>query len=144
MLSPAVMMIFLSEPKQGKAIRFNESDCRPMGRSARGVTGIKFGSEEDEAIGLEVVKGDDAILSVCENGYGKRTPIEEYRKQTRAGKGIYTIKVTERNGPVVSIMQVANDDQLMIMTSAGKVMRFEVSRSWHYWSKYSRCASHEG
>lgn len=113
--------------KQGKAIRFNESDCRPMGRSARGVTGIKFGSEEDEAIGLEVIKGEDAILSVCENGYGKRTPIEEYRKQSRAGKGIYTIKVTERNGPVVSIMQVANDDQLMIMTSAGKVMRFGVS-----------------
>ena len=112
--------------KLGKAIRFSEDDCRPMGRSARGVTGMKFGAD-DEVIGLEVVKGDDAILSVCENGYGKRTPIEEYRQQSRAGKGIYTIKVTERNGPVVSIMQVANDDQLMIMTSAGKVMRFEVS-----------------
>ena len=113
--------------REGKAIRFNESDCRPMGRGARGVTGIKFGSEEDEVIGLEVVRGDDAVLSVCQNGFGKRTPISEYRTQTRAGKGILTIKVTDRNGPVVGIMQVANDDQLMIMTSAGKVMRFEVS-----------------
>lgn len=113
--------------KLGKAIRFDEKETRPMGRSARGVTGIKFSEEADEVIGLEVVNNKDAILSVCENGYGKRTPIEEYRIQTRAGKGIYTIKVTERNGPVVGIMQVADDDHLMVMTSAGKVMRFTVA-----------------
>ncbi len=113
--------------KLGKAIRFDEKETRPMGRSARGVTGIKFSEETDEVIGLEVVNNKDAILSVCENGYGKRTPIEEYRIQTRAGKGIYTIKVTERNGPVVGIMQVADDDHLMVMTSAGKVMRFTVA-----------------
>jgi DNA gyrase subunit A len=113
--------------KLGKAIRFDEKEARPMGRSARGVTGIKFSEENDEVIGLEVVNNKDAILSVCENGYGKRTPIEEYRIQTRAGKGIYTIKVTERNGPVVGIMQVADDDHLMVMTSAGKVMRFTVA-----------------
>jgi DNA gyrase subunit A len=99
--------------KLGKAIRFDEKEARPMGRSARGVTGIKFSEENDEVIGLEVVNNKDAILSVCENGYGKRTPIEEYRIQTRAGKGIYTIKVTERNGPVVGIMQVADDDHLI-------------------------------
>lgn len=113
--------------KLGKAIRFDEKETRPMGRSARGVTGIKFSEDADEVIGLEVVNNKDAILSVCENGYGKRTPIEEYRIQTRAGKGIYTIKVTERNGPVVGIMQVADDDHLMVMTSAGKVMRFTVA-----------------
>jgi DNA gyrase subunit A len=113
--------------KLGKAIRFDEKEARPMGRSARGVTGIKFSEDNDEVIGLEVVNNKDAILSVCENGYGKRTPIEEYRVQTRAGKGIYTIKVTERNGPVVGIMQVADDDHLMVMTSAGKVMRFTVA-----------------
>ena len=113
--------------KQGKAIRFSEKECRPMGRSARGVGGIKFGSEDDEVIGMQVIEGDGAILSVCENGYGKRTPIEEYRRQTRAGKGIYTIKVTDRNGPVMGIMQVSNDNHLMIMTSAGKVTRFHVN-----------------
>lgn len=111
--------------RMGKAIRFPESDCRAMGRSARGVTGIKF-SEDDEVIGLEVIHGDGAILSICEKGYGKRTPISEYRVQSRAGKGIYTIKVTDRNGPVVGIMQVGNDDDLVVMTSSGKVMRFEV------------------
>ena len=108
-------------------IRFKESDIRPMGRSARGVTGIRFGDDEDSVIGLAVISGDNAVLSVCENGYGKRTPLEDYRTQSRGGKGIFTIKVTERNGPVVDIMQVAEDDHLMVMTSSGKVMRFTVS-----------------
>lgn len=112
--------------KLGKAIRFPLSDLRPMGRSARGVTGIKFSENEDKVIGLTQINNDDPVLSVCENGYGKRTPIEEYRVQTRAGKGIYTIKVTDRNGPVVDILQVSEDDDLMVMTSSGKVMRFTV------------------
>ncbi len=116
----------LMATRLGKAIRFSEEDCRPMGRSSRGVTGIKF-EEKDEVIGLAVLNNEQPILSVCENGYGKRTPIEEYRKQSRAGKGIYTIKVTERNGPVVGILQVAQDDQLMLMTSSGKVTRFSVN-----------------
>lgn len=114
--------------RMGKAIRFNEAeDLRPMGRSARGVTGIKFSEENDQVIAMEVVHGTDSILSVCENGYGKRSPIEEYRVQTRAGKGIYTIKVTERNGPVIGIMQVGQGDEVMVMTSSGKVMRFTVA-----------------
>ncbi|MBC7661798.1 MAG: DNA gyrase subunit A [Chitinophagaceae bacterium] len=113
--------------KLGKAIRFDEKETRPMGRSARGVTGIKFSDKNDEVIGVAVVNNTDSVLSVCENGYGKRTPIAEYRTQTRAGKGIYTIKVTDRNGPVVGIMQVADDDHLMVMTSGGKVMRFTVA-----------------
>ena len=113
--------------KFGKAIRFKEEEIRPMGRSARGVTGLKFSEADDEVIGLEVITGSNTILSVCENGYGKRTPVSEYRTQTRAGKGIYTIKVTDRNGPVVGIMQVAEEDHLMVMTTSGKVMRFTVA-----------------
>ena len=110
----------------GKAIRFNESEIRAMGRNSRGVTGIRFGEEGDSVIGMEVISGDHTIMSVCENGYGKRTPIEEYRTQSRGGKGIYTIKVTERNGPVVGIAEVEKTDDLMVMTSAGKITRFTV------------------
>jgi DNA gyrase subunit A len=113
----------------GKAIRFKEEDARPMGRASRGVTGIRFSEDDDQVIGIEVLRDTDksTILSVCENGFGKRTPLEEYRTQTRGGKGIYTIKVTDRNGPVVGISQVQEQDDLMIMTSAGKIMRFTVS-----------------
>ena len=112
--------------KLGKAIRFNEDETRPMGRASRGVTGIRFSEDNDSVIGMEVITGDSTILSICENGYGKRTPLEEYRVQSRGGKGIYTIKVTDRNGPVVGIVQVSETDDLMIMTSVGKVMRFTV------------------
>ncbi len=113
--------------RQGKAIRFKGDDLRPMGRGARGVTGIRFG-EDDAVIGMEVLKNEEgsAILSVCENGYGKRTLLGEYRTQTRGGKGIYTIKVTERNGPVIGLQQVFEDDDIMVMTSSGKLMRFTV------------------
>ena len=110
----------------GKAIRFHEDDARAMGRDSRGVTGIRFSEENDCVIGMEVITGDSTILSICENGYGKRTPLEEYRVQSRGGKGIYTIKVTDRNGPVVGICQVSETDDLMIMTSVGKIMRFTV------------------
>lgn len=113
--------------KQGKAIRFNEEETRPMGRGARGVTGIRFGEEDDAVIGMEAIDGDATILTVCENGYGKRSPLDEYRQQTRGGKGIYTIKVSERNGQVVGILQVSNNDDLMIMTSCGKIVRFNVN-----------------
>jgi len=111
----------------GKAIHFHENDIRPMGRSARGVTAIKFSEDEDRVIGLEIIKGNSSILSVCENGYGKRTPLEEYRVQSRGGKGIYTIKVTDRNGPVVGILQVQDNDDLMVIANSGKVMRFNIS-----------------
>jgi DNA gyrase subunit A len=111
----------------GKAIRFYESDIRPMGRSARGVTGIRFSEEEDRVIGVAVLTGNSPVLSISEKGYGKRTPLEEYPIQSRAGKGVYTIKVTERNGPVVGILQVEENNHLMVMTSAGKVSRFTVN-----------------
>jgi DNA gyrase subunit A len=114
--------------KQGKAIRFPGTEVRAMGRVSRGVTGIRFGQEDDLVIGMEILskKEDTTVLSVCENGYGKRSPLEEYRLQSRGGKGIYTIKVTERNGPVVGIAQVTNNDDLMIITSAGKLTRFTI------------------
>lgn len=112
--------------RQGKAIRFNEEDIRSMGRVSRGVTGIRFSEKDDFVVGLEVLKGgtQSTILSVCEKGYGKRTQLDEYREQGRGGKGIYTIKVTERNGPVIGICQVDDNDQIMIITSSGKLVRF--------------------
>ena len=133
----------------GKAIRFKEDEIRPTGRASRGVTGIRFGeadtpeavddgggteevaavlpNEADRVIGMEIIQGRSTILSVCEGGYGKRTPLEEYRTQSRGGKGIFTIKVTNRNGPVVGIMQVDENDDLMVMTSSGKITRFNVN-----------------
>ena len=113
----------------GKAIRFSSEDVRPMGRASRGVTGIRFSDKEDYVVGLEILEpglDDLTILSVCENGYGKRTKISEYRKQSRGGKGIYTIKVTKRNGGVVAIAPVCDLDHVMVMTSKGKLMRFDV------------------
>jgi DNA gyrase subunit A len=98
-----------------------------MGRASRGVTGIRFGEEGDRVIGLEIINTEATVLSVCENGYGKRSPLDEYRTQSRGGKGIYTIKVTDRNGPVVGIAQVADTDDLMIMTSSGKITRFSLN-----------------
>ena len=113
----------------GKAIRFGESDIRSMGRASRGVTGIRFSEDSDQVVGIEILQPgteEATILSVCENGYGKRTPLSEYRKQSRGGKGVYTIKVTQRNGAVVGICQVSNQDQLMVMTSKGKLTRIAV------------------
>ena len=113
--------------RQGKAIRFDQSGVRPMMRASRGVTGMRFGEEDDYAIGMEVISGKGTVFSVCENGYGKRTSLSEYRQQTRGGKGIFTIKVTKRNGPVVGLTLVEESDDLMIITSSGKITRFNVS-----------------
>ncbi|MBI2603874.1 MAG: DNA gyrase subunit A [Deltaproteobacteria bacterium] len=113
----------------GKAIRFTEEEVRAVGRASRGVTAIRFSDKEDCVIGIEILRSGEksTILSACENGFGKRTGLEEYRLQTRGGKGTFTIKVTERNGPVVGICQVHDDDQIVMMTSAGKLMRFNAS-----------------
>ncbi len=124
--------------KTGLAIRFNEGDVRPMGRTARGVKGIKLASE-NKAVGMaivnlspteegeEVVTEDTTLLTVCENGYGKRTKISDYRTQTRAGKGVIDIKADDRNGPVVGICAVTNETGVMIITSSGKIIRFNAS-----------------
>lgn len=111
--------------KDGMSIRFPETDVRPMGRTARGVKGIDL-SDGDRVVSLDLVDPDAQLLSVSEFGYGKRTSAEEYRVQSRGGKGIITIKTTERNGSVVSALQVRDSDEIMIMTSGGKLIRMKV------------------
>ncbi|NIQ37752.1 MAG: DNA gyrase subunit A [Proteobacteria bacterium] len=112
--------------RSGKSIRFPESGIRPMGRNARGVRGILI-SEGDHVVGMEVVEDDKNILVVTEKGYGKRTSASAYRKQGRGGKGLITVRVTERNGPIVAVRQVSEDDDLMIVTNQGKIIRIRVS-----------------
>ena len=116
--------IFLAT-RQGKSIRFRESDLRGMGRVAAGNIGIRMDTG-DEVVAMEVLKEGATILTVTENGYGKRTRTEEYRTQSRGGKGILTIKATERNGLVVYSYQVTDQDELMIITGHGKIIRMRV------------------
>jgi len=120
--------IFLAS-RSGKAIRFNEEDVRPTGRATRGVRGMNL-AKNDRVIGMEIVDNTavgSTIFTVCENGFGKRTDLDEYRDQQRGGKGIITIKTTERNGSVVNVMQVADDHDLMVITDQGKILRVPVS-----------------
>ena len=119
--------VFLST-RQGKSIRFNESECRSMGRVATGNIGIRM-DLENEVVGMEILDPDEGatLLTVTENGYGKRTITDEYRCQSRGGKGIITIKTTKRNGPVVYSYQVSDMDQLMIITDQGKIIRLRVA-----------------
>jgi DNA gyrase subunit A len=113
--------------KQGITIRFSESDVRPMGRTAYGVKGITL-EEGNEVIGMETITPDSttAILTVTEGGYGKRTPVGEYRVQGRGGKGIISVKTTERNGLAVGFLQVRDSDEIMLMAAQGKVLRCKV------------------
>ena len=113
--------------KQGITIRFKEEDVRAMGRTAHGVRGITL-ETGDEVIGMETITPDSttAILTVTEGGYGKRTPVNEYRVQGRGGKGIISVKTTERNGPAVGFLQVRGEDEIMVMAAQGKVLRCKV------------------
>jgi len=111
---------------QGKCIRFHEDDVRDMGRQARGVRGIEL-EEQDYLVGMTLSGDEGLILSVTENGYGKRTQISEYRLQARSGKGIINVKTTEKNGPVVAIMKVDEEAEVMLITAQGKVIRLEAS-----------------
>jgi len=113
--------------RQGIVIRFKEEDVRPMGRTARGVRGISL-DEGNEVIGMETITPDStaAILTVTEYGYGKRTAVSEYRLQGRGGRGIISVKVTEKNGSAVSFHQVRDDDEIMVMTAEGKILRTKV------------------
>jgi DNA gyrase subunit A len=113
--------IFLGT-RDGMAIRFDESDVRPMGRTAYGVRGISL-REGDEVVAMEIVREGGTVLSVAQNGYGKRTELEEYRVQTRGGVGIINIQTSDRNGKVVGIAYVHEDDELMLITQQGKVLR---------------------
>ena len=114
--------------KTGKAIRFEESKTRPMGRGASGVRGIRLKNDSDEVIGMVAANDMDAnILVVSENGFGKRSSLDNYRITNRGGKGVKTISVTEKTGQLVSIKSVSDDDDLMIINKSGIAIRIEVS-----------------
>ncbi|MEH7123440.1 DNA gyrase subunit A [Bacillus sp. JJ1773] len=112
--------------KNGLLIRFPEDDVRSMGRTATGVKGISL-SGDDEVVGMEVLEENSQILIVTKNGYGKRTPSEEYRIQGRGGKGIKTCNVTEKNGNLVSMRAVTGEEDLMLITTGGVLIRMAVS-----------------
>jgi DNA gyrase subunit A len=111
--------------RHGKSIRFHEDEVRAMGRAARGVRGIAL-VEDDSVVAMEILTAGATILTVTENGFGKRTPTEEYRVQGRGGQGILTVKTTDRNGPVVGVKQVTQDDEIMLITDGGKIIRMKV------------------
>ena len=114
--------------RRGMAVRFSEDDVRTMGRTASGVRGINL-APEDELVGVQVLSGDSesTILVVCENGYGKRSRVEEFRLIRRGGKGVMAIKVSARNGQVVGMLQVCDDDQIMMITNRGQIIRMPMS-----------------
>jgi DNA gyrase subunit A len=118
--------------RNGWAIRFREENVRPMGRSARGVRGIRLregeSGESDQVVGMAVIPREEpaTLLTVCERGFGKRTPTSDYPTKNRGGKGVITIKTTERNGKVVSLRLVSDDDDLMLITDGGKLIRMPV------------------
>ncbi len=112
--------------RDGKSIRFKEEQVRAMGRAAAGVRGMTLRAS-DHVVGMEILSPAATVLTVTENGYGKRTPLDDYRVQRRGGQGIITIRTSVRNGPVVSVTQVVNDDEVMLITNSGKVLRARVS-----------------
>jgi DNA gyrase subunit A len=117
------IMLFASS---GKAIRFSEQDVRPMGRTAAGVRGLKLSGPTDEVIALSII-GLGSIVTATENGYGKLTAIEEHPVQGRGGQGVICIQTTERNGRLVGALQVAPEDELMLITSTGTLVRTPVA-----------------
>ncbi len=116
----------LLSTRNGLAIRFHEADVRPTGRTSRGVRGIDLGPG-DRVVAADVVRAGTTLLTVTENGFGKRTALEAYRRQSRGGKGIITIKTTERNGPVAGVVAVEDADQVFLISSSGKLIRTRVS-----------------
>ncbi len=108
--------------RSGKSIRFHESQVRAMGRTATGVRAIAVRGEEC-AVGMEVLRPGASILTVTERGYGKRSPLDDYREQNRGGYGIITIKTSARNGPVIAVLQVDDQDEVMLISSGSKVLR---------------------
>lgn len=114
--------------RSGRAIRFNESTVRPMGRTATGVRGVRLAHDQDEVVGMIAVNSPEVtVLVVSEKGYGKRTDIEDYRVTNRGGKGVKTINVTEKTGQLVSIKDVTDSEDLMIINRSGIVIRIPVS-----------------
>ena len=124
-ITDGTLNVFLGSAT-GKSIRFHESDVRPSGRVTRGVRGLRLASG-DRIVGMEVLSHGQTLFAATENGYGKRTSIDEYPLQRRGGKGVITIKTSKRNGQVVSIRLVDEHDDLMLMTDSGKLIRISVS-----------------
>jgi DNA gyrase subunit A len=112
--------------KDGMLIRFPESDVRSMGRTAAGVKGINL-SEGDDVVGMEILEDNLDILIVTEHGYGKRTPAGEYRIQSRGGKGLKTVNITEKNGKVIAVKAVTEENDLMLITAAGVLIRMSIN-----------------
>ena len=112
--------------KKGLAVRFHENEVRAMGRTAYGVKAVTLDDDQDEVVSMVGVKRSASLLTVTENGYGKRSEISEYRVSHRGGKGIITIKTTDRNGQVVAVKEVVDGDELMIMTRSGQMIRMPV------------------
>jgi DNA gyrase subunit A len=110
------------------AIRFDEDEARQMGRNARGVRGVELEGDDEVAGMVTASDADDHdLLTVTKHGYGKRTPLAEYRKQSRNGKGLVDIKTGDRNGPVTSVKAVGSDDELVIMSEGGQIMRIRAA-----------------
>src|SRR5690606_12493052 len=107
----------------GKAIRFPEEDVRPMGRTAAGVRGLRLAGAGDEVIGIVILDERGPLLLATENGYGKLTPVDEFPVQGRGGQGVISIRTSERNGKVVAALQVSPDDEIMLITSVGTLVR---------------------
>ncbi len=112
--------------RQGMSVRFPETDARFMGRATRGVRGITLAKKDNAVVGMQIADPRASLLVVSENGYGKRTSFEDYRVQSRGGKGIITLRTTERNGVVVAALSVRDADDLMIMTAGGQTIRMPV------------------
>ena len=126
MLTDGTQDIILAK-KKGLAIRFHESEVRPMGRTAYGVKAVTLDDDADEVVSMVGVKRQATLLAVTEHGYGKRSEISEYRVSHRGGKGIITIKTTDRNGDIVAVKEVVDGDELMIITRSGQLIRMPVS-----------------
>ena len=123
----------------GMAIKFLEKEVRAMGRPARGVAAMDL-ADKDFLIGAEVVEKDGLILSISETGYGKRTPLEDYRLTHRGGKGVINMKVTKKIGSVVGILSVKEDTDVVIISADGKILRTESSQNPASWTFHARCA----
>lgn len=110
----------------GQAIRFAEEEARPMARATKGVRGIKL-MDDDYVVGMEVVRDEGDLLVITANGYGKRTPLEEYRQQARGGKGVFTVRPSARNGEIVGALVVKDDEEIMVISKEGIIIRIKVS-----------------
>jgi DNA gyrase subunit A len=111
---------------KGMAVRFDEAKVRPMGRLARGVKGVTLRDDEagkDYIVGCEVVNGDETVLVVCENGFGKRSRVEDFRQTNRGGVGVRSIQTSDRNGNVVGALCVTNNDGIVMISSLGQTVR---------------------